>query len=95
MATCPIRQLQPGATLTTRESRGQSPETWQRCASLYVAAVVGSNSVPQLFLHQENRKESFKFFLLSFEKDAIGNYFNSYFAFSFSFFSPFIEELVG
>lgn len=36
----------------------QSPETWPRCASLHVAAVVGGNSLSQLFLHQEIREES-------------------------------------
>lgn len=43
--------------------------------------VVGSSSLPQLLLHQEKREESFKLFLLLFEKRAAGNYLNSYFNF--------------
>lgn len=38
VATHPVGQLQPGAIFTAWESRGQSPETWHRHASLCVTA---------------------------------------------------------
>lgn len=53
---------------------------------------VGSCSLVPAVLHQAVWEDSFKFFLLYFEKGSVGNYF---FSLYFFFFFPFIEELVG
>ena len=94
VATRSIGQLQPGATLLPGRAENSVLKLGTGVLDCMLLQVVGSSSLPQLFLQQEIREESFKFFLLVFEKGAVGNYLNSCFSFYFSFFSPFIEELV-
>lgn len=95
VATRPIGHLQPGATLLPGRAEDRVLRLGTSMLDCVFLQVVGSSLLLQLFLHQEIREESFKFFLLFFEKGAVGNYLNSCFSFHFSFFSPFIEELVG
>lgn len=65
-----IGQLQPCATLLPGRAEDRVLRLGVGMLDCVLLQVVGTSSLPQLLLHQEIREESFKFFLLFFDKGA-------------------------